>query len=514
MSCNEGTIQQQQQQQGLRLHSYSNSLSKAVGLLATLQPHSLVHVELDLEFANTDRTALSAALARLSNLQHLCMREMRDASLWRSLPTLAQLRWLTALELGGYWPRCVWDHHHPAALKDPASVALQQLLSQPLPLRWLVLECANGRYLPVLEMLHLTNLTKLGTSSCWMPWESVLPAQLQQLAFISRDYAESLEPVTRQQLQQLQHLRLHVDFAQQQPLLQLAQLPALQHLELVYDSNNKGGESAIPAAAATESAWALLPQLRALVIQASYTYARVPESMAKVVQREEEWAAIVAGAAASSTIVKLELHALSIGHCLCSDCCSPPLSDDDEDVFETPLHELVARVSTVDVCASLARLPSLQHLSIQCGYGLGLGCDDALALTVLTALTCLKVFGPQIGRGYGQVTVSTAAATALACNLKQLQHLTLNSCGIHLSSAVDDLEWMGCLGAIGRLTQLTYLDLCYNGVATLQQLMQLTGLSRLTPELDHRGIRVLPCVSDELRREDWDDFWAAWQSQQ
>jgi hypothetical protein len=64
---------------------------------------------------------------------------------------------------------------------------------------------------------------------------------------------------------------------------------------------------------------------------------------------------------------------------------------------------------------------------------------DALALTALTALTCLDLNGGGCG-------VDDVAAIALACSLTQLRSLDLGEA--RLSSTA-------CLAAIGHLTQLT-----------------------------------------------------------
>jgi hypothetical protein len=402
LSCSEQVFQQlQQQQPGLLLHSYGSSLSRAVDLLATLQPHRLVQVELNLSNANTNSTALSAALARLSNLQRLSLFSMEAVNLWSALPTLGQLSQLTAVGIYGAWPMDSPEDVWPGVvLEQPVSVALQQLLCQPLPLQALVLDCWHSCPLPVFNMLNLIKLAKLDISTCQLPWESVLPAQLQNLAFLCKGGPDSLAPVTRLQLKQLRHLILHVDFEQRQPLLQLAQLPALQHLELVY--------SDAATAAAAAPAWALLPQLRDLVVDCPPASDMLAEhGMAQVVQWEQEWGAIVTAAAAISTITTLKLHA-------CDIC------DDHDEILETSFDELASRVSVVAVCASLSRLPSLQHLSVHCGYGLGLARDDVSAFkckfTVHTALTHLEIWGAEDACEH-RVTVSTAAATALACSL-------------------------------------------------------------------------------------------------
>jgi hypothetical protein len=104
-----------------------------------------------------------------------------------------------------------------------------------------------------------------------------------------------MAPVTRQQLKQLRHLRLKVNFTHQQRLLQLAQLPALHRLELEYSF-------AAAAAAATAPAWGLLPQLQSLVV--------VPFDPARdgaYYPTEQQLAAIRAGAAAATRLTRLVL---------------------------------------------------------------------------------------------------------------------------------------------------------------------------------------------------------------
>jgi hypothetical protein len=86
--------------------------------------------------AITDSSALSLALARLSNLQQLQLGglyyrcdSMSDTSLGPALTALVQLPQLTLLECMGTW--------------QPMPPALQQLLAQPLPLRRLHLPHIN-----------------------------------------------------------------------------------------------------------------------------------------------------------------------------------------------------------------------------------------------------------------------------------------------------------------------------------------------------------------------------------
>jgi hypothetical protein len=416
-------------------------------MLAVLQVQHLTRVELGFPSdSKTDSTALSMVLARLSNLQQLHLGDMYDASLRAALTALVQLPQLTLLKCNVDW---AVDVHRQVASRRSSTVALQQLLAQPLPLKSLQRSRCGSYQLPVLNMALLTNLTELSTGCCVLAEATVLPAQLQRLQFWAE--AHSMEPLTRLELKQLQHLSLRVDFEQPQLLLQLAQLPALTHLALQYDKHSDG----LPAAA-TASAWPLLPQLRELEIEGDAPH------------RQPEWEAILAGAAAAAGLTKLALDAR-----MWTDELEEEFrlkSDDDDD-------EMWA--SEVAACASLAKLTCLQDLKI---YGaesdrlplypnLNLLRGDALALTALTRLTRLDLCGARHG-------VGPVVATALARSLQQLQDLNLGFCSLQLSSA----KGLACLEAIGRLTQLTWLSLYGNGGELTQQgLMQLTGLSRLDP---------------------------------
>jgi hypothetical protein len=273
--------QQQQQQQGLRLRSFSSSFPKAVDMLAVQQVQHLTRVELGFNRAMTDSSALSMALARFSNLQQLQLGGISDTSLGAALTTLVQLPQLTLLECIGWWRE--------------VPLALQQLLAQPLPLRSLKLSDFRGFGIfppPIFNMPLLTNLTELSTSRVELAEATVLRMQLQRLQFHSWGGADSMAPVTRLELKQLQHLSLQVDFQQPQLLLQLAQLPALTHLALQYDERCQG-----QPAAATASAWPLLPQLHELEIAHG-----TPPS-------PPEWEAILAAAAAATGLTKLMLDA-------------------------------------------------------------------------------------------------------------------------------------------------------------------------------------------------------------
>jgi hypothetical protein len=95
---------------------------------------------------------------------------------------------------------------------------------------------------------------------------------------------------------------------------------------------------------------------------------------------------------------------------------------------------------------------------------------DVLALTALTNLTWLSFHR-------AMRAVDTVVATALANNLKQLKSLVIEDCGLQLGTS----EGMACLEAIGRLTQLTKLDLSYNQGLAEHGMQQLTGLLNLKP---------------------------------
>jgi hypothetical protein len=457
----EGSILQQQQ--ALCLRSFSSSLPKAVDMLAALQVQHLTCVELDFRKANTDSSKLSSALVRLSNLQQLRLGDMLDTSLGTALTTLVPLPQLTLLQFWGEWPsylqivsaQTIRSARTSRVLASPVSDALQQLLAQPLPLKSLQLSVYDSYQLPVLNMGLLTNLTELSTGRCLLEAATVLPAQLQRLHIHSWAGAHSMAPLTLVELQQLQHLSVRVDFEQPQLLLQLAQLPALTHLALQYDDFCEG-----QAAAATASAWPMLPQLRELEI----VHDEPPSQPA--------WEAILAGAAAAGGLTKLtclqDLTKLALDTRMMSDEIQGENLENDDGIGERRPLEVAA-------CARLAKLTCLQDLTVGCGDGYAYGYvnpqlvrGDALALTALTRLTRLVLAGAQHG-------VGTAVATALACSLQQLQSLDLGDCGLQLGGA----EGLACLEAIGSLTQLTSLRLSGNAGLTLHGLMQLTGLSRL-----------------------------------
>jgi hypothetical protein len=195
----------------------------------------------------------------------------------------------------------------------------------------------------------------------------------------------------------------------------------------------------------TAPAWQLLPQLCELRITAGLDPAEA-----------HEWEAVLAGVSAATSLTKLELH--------------------------VPYGSSWASQSAV--CASLTGLTRLKDLCIDnCSAGMKqLAPDDVLALTALRTLTRLDLSCQGDG-------IVTAAAAALASSLTQLQHLDLQDCGLQLGTA----EGLACLQAIGRLTQLTYLNLRHSGL-TQHGLLQLTTLQCL---------RIL----NRFRIQDLDAFW-------
>lgn len=139
-------------------------------------------------------------------------------------------------------------------------------------------------------------------------------------------------------------------------------------------------------------------------------------------------------------------------------------------------------VVVAEACSALAGLMRLQDLCMFCRARQVPG--DVLALTALTGLTRLVLAG--MGDSVGD-----EAAAALARSCKQLQHMDLSKCS---------LDSGACLAEIGRLTQLTQLQLEGNAGITCQGLMQLTGLVKLQ-QLYVDGNDV---TDDALR-----GFWAA-----
>jgi hypothetical protein len=315
---------------------------------------------------------------------------------------IARLTSLTALDLGLFW-------------RD-VSEPLQQLLSQSLPLRRLRL----GMHLPsVLDMTALASLTELIIDDFGeLRPGSKLPAQLQRFCLeVCRDTS------TLMGLQQLQHVRLGVEFADPGQLQCLAQLPALRHISLEY----RDADMAAPTAAA----WQHVSQLSELNLKYMADH---PSA--------QQMAAILAGVAAAASLTKLCLEAIAWAD-------DQGEADDDDAVAE------------VAACASLAGLTCLRDLTISARSQLVPG--DALALTALTSLTGLRL-------ACTGSAVDDVVASALACSLTQLCSLDLQGCALGV---------LACLAPIAHLSQLTELLLGEVDGMTRRGAMLLTKLTQL-----------------------------------
>jgi hypothetical protein len=157
-----------------------------------------------------------------------------------------------------------------------------------------------------------------------------------------------------------------------QQLLQLGQLPALQHLDLLYGSRDYRNNDLL--AAATAPAWLLLPagpQLHMLRIGIG-------------LRGEREWVAILAGLAAATSLTSLVLE-IEFGAPLASDVVvCPSLTG------HTHLKEFECSIGGTRAISGEGGVSYLVHQPV--------AADDALALTALTSLTRL---GLSLGRGVG-----------------------------------------------------------------------------------------------------------------
>jgi hypothetical protein len=365
------THKQQQPQPGpLRLASFGSNLPDAPGMLAALPAHSLTCLKLHLLSTTVhDGSALSVALAQLSNLQQLQLRGSNRAP-GSCVAGIAQLSSLTSLHIGGQWE--IKQKH------------LQQAFAQPLQLRVLQLDL---QHLPALNLAALSQLEVLSTPiSVDIDETWVFPGHVQQLELGSISTVKSLAALT--DLQQLQRLRFEGCWDDDNPdlMLALGQLPALQHLELKFADAACGVETVV--------ALPQLPQLSALAIGFRW---RDPSY--------EDWDEIIEAVAACSDLTRLEMETGAV---------EEQLSASEENEFEGEEW-----CEAVAACGMLAGLTNLKDLCV-CGR---LVTGDALALTALTGLTRLVL--EQLGDGVGDT-----AACALACSLKQLRHLNLKQCGL------------------------------------------------------------------------------------
>jgi hypothetical protein len=360
--------QQQQQQPGLRLASFTSDAAWALGLLPVLPVHSLTCLKINLKSSRSlaqcghYAAALAAAPPRLGSLQQLTFTGDLMGKLDSCMSVLGQLSKLTCLQLKDM----EWAQH--------AKNALQQMLLRPHPLRVLHVESDGYCYArgdafrqPPLDMGCLQQLQEFICCGA-LPQLSVLPVQLQHVALGTCLCDRQLAAVMP--LQQLTALQFVMHSAEQEPLLRLAQLPALQQLRLqVYYWDD---------AAATAPAWAKLPQLCELALYDDGEQ-----------NTRQHIAAVVAAIAAATNLTKL--------------CLEFPHRIRDQLPWATaPVFgaEGGQQQGPVDVCAIIAGLVRLEHLQL-CLRQLRTNCSprlaeavvpgDVVALTALTGLTHLDL---------------------------------------------------------------------------------------------------------------------------
>ncbi|KAF6248731.1 hypothetical protein COO60DRAFT_1689590 [Scenedesmus sp. NREL 46B-D3] len=320
----------------------------STSMLTALPTHSLTHLDLQGLHGPVHGPAVSAALARLNNLQRLRVAMQRAPC--SCLAGVAQLTRLMSLELGGYW----------SGSKQP----LQQLLLQPLPLQVLCLSMYE--HLPLLDLSHLTQLQELCDRSYNLT--AVFPPQLQQLEIWRVSSKKILQPVMP--LQQLRSLMFTADVDEPGQLLsRLAQLPALKQMWVVFDRWQ-------PAAAAVT--WSQPPQLRELAVR-----------FLSDGPSRRQWQAILNGVAASTNLTTLWLDAV------CGGDGDSNEGDGADGTWNNP-------------CAKLAGLTTLKDLRLSDGSQL-LAPGDALALTALTGLTHLAL--RDAGAGVGDEAAAALAGS-------------------------------------------------------------------------------------------------------
>jgi hypothetical protein len=430
-----GIAPNNQQQQGLRLQSFSSYWRGTPALLSALPAHSLTQLHLDLGwppaagqggYYDLDELAAAPALARLSSLQEL---RLSNTGYRCSYPAscaagIAQLSQLTLLDLAqcddSQWVFNAVDDNGDPDEQQPAQMPELRALLPSLPqLRVLHLprcfEC--GFPWPALSFTHMTQLEVLTN---YLPddvdqhhlhedgvdfTKVQFPAQLKQLGFGALTTAEQLDAVA--ELQQLQGLTFTYSLGAGtatleaepeavpeavQQLQPLAQLSALRCLSLSHGS-----------ATISAISWAHLTQLCEVEVR----------DVSK-----QQWEAISGGLAAATSLTKLEL-----------------LAEAQRYVYKEVLQEPVA------ACGALAGLTRLRDLCIRPEAGLLPG--DARALSALTSLTRLVLKDAKDG-------VDDEAAAAIGRSCRMLRHLDLRSCS---------LRSVACLSELAQLTQLTQLRL-------------------------------------------------------
>jgi hypothetical protein len=453
------------EQQGLQLSSFATGLPGAA-LLAALPAHSLT--KLELAYADNtavDGPALSAALARLSNLRQLSIiSDMHDNLPGSCLEGVMQLSCLTSLKLAGDWSDL--DVYLQPVLH---TLKLRQL--QQLDLIGLKVAVDGG-----LVLSHLTQLTELSIEDL-DPYHDgefpvKLPSQLQRLQLGACEGPVSFAYIM--QLKQLKHLSLVVEGADNDQLLQLGQLPGLEHLALLYHEPD--------VAAATAPVWQRLKQLQELqldlddegsssqelgVVLAGVAACRgITKLMMKFSLADnnssssseaegEEPSNGEAGEAAeegaergeavqrqgtdgsSSSSGNSSRHDNANGDGGGGDDARAAGGDDARAEDGAVGGDGSAQQPSLDVFATAAGLSGLQDLCIS-SYTESVVPGDALALTALTGLTRLVLEG--CGAAVGDLE-----ATAIATSCRGLHHLDLRRC---------ELGRKGCLALVAQLPRL------------------------------------------------------------
>lgn len=449
------SIQDRQcQRLGLHLISFKGINLLSPSVVAALPADSLQQLELLLPASRSwdskgiyqRPAALPAALSRLTGLRGLNVASKRaggqelalEGILSRCIEALSTLQHLTQLKL---------------QMVDPTACNWQLLPPQVQQLHIWLQEPPSNQQDMTISLQQLTALQHMGLDVCGthQPYNKIiLPAQLRTFQLGKSAYEQSdaiflpdLSCFNFSQLTQLEQLNVYgVDSVEEnviQQLQLLAGLESLQHIGLAYDCT--------PAAVTTAPTWLHLQRLRTLEVQGTYDD--------DYIISQQDLHNLMQGVAAVTTLTKLVLY----------------FSAD--------------ATGEVDICSHFTDLRALLQLRVCVFYEAEVDVckDDALHLTSVTTLVKLDLSDFKYG-------VTDVAATALACSLTKLQHLSLRACG---------LETMAVVPVIARhLKCLTYLDLSSNCDLELHQLMLLTSLKSLQ-SVDADG------VDDD----EWDVFWQA-----
>ncbi|WIA14381.1 hypothetical protein OEZ85_002910 [Tetradesmus obliquus] len=356
--------QQQQQRPPFALRSFSSSVMHGAELLRALPAATLTSLTgmlLEAPAGEEDRGSPPAALASLTNLRRMHLKQ-RVSGAW--LAAAQALSQLTFLEIGAV--DCYLEElkHLPAGLERLA-----------LPNVYIYTQAdqddegaadagsndAGGRaqHSRQIDLSHLTRLTQLELGLHGADDELLvsgqLPPQLLQLTTgAESDDGDSCAVLPllggAAALKQLQRLTLSGCCESESDLLALNSLTALSHMELAF------GDVAL-SKVQSSSAWAALPQLRALVI--------VSAPSGDVVDVGPSLRTVMAGIAAATSLRQLHLD------------------------LRDGVTAYSMRPKLFGYLTGLRQLQELEHLDLRTNR---FGCDGCLQLlTQLRALTCLEL---------------------------------------------------------------------------------------------------------------------------